>query len=643
MSEHPAKTTAFASLRSLTILAAFAIATFYAFRSGLELRRWMWDYTHWIHFYPDVNNGYFWGSQGNQPAENPQGFLNVYDTVAKSASHRADDSVDYQLDYAPLRLLLMTRWVRWTQVHFPDLAAVARDTSAFGSTPRPWEAPYEFFRPLLQFNTMMEIIAAVGIFLLTRHWVVRGDPPSSAGWLRSPNPFRGWFAGFVAALLFWFNPAMIISAHGWPTWDMWIIPFFVWAVYLACLDFWFCSGLVLAIGAMFKGQQLFVAPMFILWPIFLGKPGKATRWAIGLIVGIAVIVSPWLLSYVPVGLSASDRIRDWSAITWLFCIALSTIAVPIFLRPRRPWRAHSTAQARDWAIWLAILLMAFFLTFWPFLRSANRDYIWIGLAMSAFILIAGQFLSAKRRPFFVMGMIAISILLCAVIFHGSMNWLYIGWGYGTRHYPYMTQGVSDNLAGILHLRFGWENIEDPAWTFAAHRLRLWPTHTILFDQPTVISIRLVLCGLYIVTFLLSVIGIAIQYRRNDPRFLVAITAPWLMFFAFMPQIHERYLLYAACVGSCLTAVSIGTTLINLFFTGLTALMTLHVMLNTASDNGYFHDFGYNVSPTFQTTLLQFIAGTYPDAGWAVLLCAGIFLYFSFAPTPRRPKEVGLVG
>ena len=35
--------------------------------------------------------------------------------------------------------------------------------------------------------------------------------------------------------------------------------------------------------------------------------------------------------------------------------------------------------------------------------------------------------------------------------------------------------------------------------------------------------------------------------------LVAITAPWVLFFALLPQMHERYLVFAAGVACCLTA------------------------------------------------------------------------------------------
>ncbi|CAN5580752.1 hypothetical protein BH10PLA1_BH10PLA1_17010 [soil metagenome] len=206
----------------------------------------------------------------------------------------------------------------------------------------------------------------------------------------------------------------------------------------------------------------------------------------------------------------------------------------------------------------------------------------------------------------------------------------------------MTQGPSDNVAGLLNVRFGWNELTDKAYTLDPHPIHLWPTSTVLFEKPIDFTIRDVLVGHYGVTFLLSVIAMAIQYRRNDPKFLIAIVAPWLMFFTYMPQIHERYLLYAAGVGCCLTAVSCGATLLNLFLILHTTVMTLHVMLINAADHGRLKNFATDMSPTFKWSLRRNIENTHPDAAWAVILCSLIFLYLSFTPTRQRVRPSKLL-
>ena len=82
----------------------------------------------------------------------------------------------------------------------------------------------------------------------------------------------------------------------------------------------------------------------------------------------------------------------------------------------------------------------------------------------------------------------------------------------------------------------------------------------------IITIRHILHGLVpeFVAAAVSAIGAGIQDRRKSPRFLVAITGPWLMFFAFMPQIHERYLIFAASIGCVLIAAGAGFMLAAVF-------------------------------------------------------------------------------
>jgi hypothetical protein len=599
----------------LLLLLLLCTAAWLALDRGLRLRRWAWLETDPIHYYPDMNNGIHWGSQGNEPAASPRGFLDVYDLVATSSGKRVDDSREYGLDYAPLRLLLITRWEAWAAQKYPEvIRASIQSESRFRTV--AWHPPYEFYGPLLRFNDATEIAGVIGLFLLTRHWVLRGDrrwgSASRSGMLGAIyRPFRGTFAGGLAAILFWLNPAVILSSHGWPTWDEWIIPFFVWTVYLCCIDWWFTAGVVLAIGAMFKGQQLFVAPMFILWPIFIGRPMLALRWTAGLAIGTALIASPWLLTSVPGGVTATtsavDRRVDLPAVGLVHFTAMLVGLPPAWIA----WRKHRASHEIQLQDQLPKQLPALLHWIVSWIRIA-----YLPLAVLTF---------------------AIAILLCPLWFHGSLNWLYIGWGYGTRHYMHMVQGVSDNLAGLMQERYGWNDLSTPVFTFAAHPIRLWPTRTTIFVDPMTMTIRAFLVSLYVFFFTICVIGMAIHYRRNDPRFLVALTAVWLMFFTLMPQIHERYLLYAAGVGCALTAVGFGFVLLDLFLTVLTFVMTIHVMLNTAVGDGQLLRFATDVSPTFSRTLYRVISRTYPDASWALLLCAGIFIYHSLAPS-RKPRR-----
>src|SRR5207253_2134445 len=104
-------------------------------------------------------------------------------------------------------------------------------------------------------------------------------------------------------------------------------------------------------------------------------------------------------------------------------------------------------------------------------------------------------------------------------------------------------------------------------------------------------------------------------RRRDPRMLVALVTPWLLMFALLPQMHERYLVYAAAVSVLAAGVDLGLTLLHLLVTAIATVMIAQGMLLK--------------KPDFAPAWLRFVNGTHPDVGWLVLLCAAIFLYATF--------------
>jgi hypothetical protein len=147
--------------------------------------------------------------------------------------------------------------------------------------------------------------------------------------------------------------------------------------------------------------------------------------------------------------------------------------------------------------------------------------------------------------------------------------------------------------------------------------------------------------LFWVTVGLCCLGCGMQALRRDSRVLVALAAPWVMYFCFPPQIQERYLLFAAAISCICAGVSVGMTLLGVFLSLTTVVMMLDVMLSRA-------DYGNRIElskilakqfPSWFTSdagdkLLSLVSGTHPDLGYAVLLCGLVFLYFSIAPRWR---------
>jgi hypothetical protein len=474
---------------ALVIVAAAVVA-------GVELRKWMWVHTDApnksLRFDFDIENAHRWGStilrhahtkalvagEGGKETDWKYflpAYYELYDQVIENHPEG-----QYQLDYTPARLLIAALWVRHERLVYPHVNA--------------WVRPYNYTAPLLWLNTCCEFLAALGAFLLVRHWVWRGTLPTSGQDLlaRAPVPTRAWVLGLIAALLIWFNPAILFDAHVFPQWEVWLLPSFLFAAWLASRNWWLTAGLVIPLGILMKGQLTMVLPLFILWPLFEGKPLAALKFLAGMVIASAVILSPWLT-------------------------------------------------------------------------------------------------------------------------HANFGWLKVSFIYPTHHWQHMA-GHSDNLAAILET-FGWQ-LSDPVFTVRIPWRHLeWA-----------VQMKTLLVTIYAITLALCSWGAANKSRRNDPAFLIALTAPWLLMFALLTQMHERYLLWAAVVSAVTIAVSLGWGLMHLLLTAVATSMIVRALMV------------YGANRPELPRLARALNGIHPGISWAVLVCAGVFLYCAVAPHRQTRSE-----
>ncbi|HEX8340295.1 MAG TPA: glycosyltransferase family 87 protein [Tepidisphaeraceae bacterium] len=258
---------------------------------GLRLRAAVWEWTMPIRYNGDINNGFRWGNFAQQV-----GYFNVYDVIGDPA---LPGGRGRRLDYAPLRLGLMSWWVGWLERN-GRLTIDHGPQSRLSRWPQPdlvREPDRAFHAPLLAFNTVMEGLTATSAALLV--WHVRRRAGGA-----SPIATAG-LAG-AAALLVWFNPASLYEAHAWPQWDIWPMPFFLTALYCGMRRWWLAAGLLIGVASMLKGQILLVAWVLPLWAICLGQWRGALRLIAGALAAILLTGLPWVLThYDPV-----TRLRD---------------------------------------------------------------------------------------------------------------------------------------------------------------------------------------------------------------------------------------------------------------------------------------------------------------------------------------------
>jgi hypothetical protein len=508
---------------------------------GVQLRAWTWGETRHVRFQHDIVNAFYWGSETLAEARRlspdeasanswtgfVRGYFGLYDRVARKAYKN-----DYRLDYPPLRLLVMSIWARQVRSDFPEVD----------------DGHPKHVKPLLNVNLFCELISAVAIFLLVRLWVRRSSRATGSPFLQGlPLQHRAWMCGLAAASVAWLEPSMILDAHGWPQWDVWIVPFFLFAVLAALKKRWFLCGCLLAAGAMLKGQLLLVAPFFVLWPLWQKRWTRALRLLAGFASMTALVVSPWLL--------------------------------------RTP---------------TALIMVAV-----------------VG-GVSSLIFFGRQFRHAWG---WVTGMIALGAFVAGALAGGSFSWLQIGFLYGSEHYPYLFISSCYNLPFFLD-RLGW-SLKDSLWSyeFGSRYIAVTPQWLLRLAYLGGIA----LCSL----------GAARHWRNRDPRLLIAIATPWLLMFALVGQMHERYLVWGAVVSAVALGVSLRLSVVHFIISAMSTTMIVHVML---------------IDKKLETTLgvVDLLRSARPYASGVLLVCVAVCLWdtistrvpvFQRGRRQPRPEEV----
>jgi hypothetical protein len=322
---------------------------------------------------------------------------------------------------------------------------------------------------------------------------------------------------------------MILDAHGWPQWDVWILPFYLFAALTALKNRWFWCGCLLAAGAMFKGQLLFVAPFFVLWPLWQKRWPSALRVLAGFTATAAVIASPWLLR---------------SPVAWVAIAAVTGVSLLVLLRCNLPYRGA----------WFA-------------------------------------------------GVFGCAAFVVAAVTGGSFAWFEVGFIYGTKHYPYLFISSCYNLPSVL-AGAGW-SLKDSLLSADVGSLHLH------------LTLQWTLRLLYLGALVLCSRGAARYVHDRDPRVLIAIATPWLLMFALLGQMHERYLIWGAVVSAVALGISVRLSIIHFIISAASTAMIFHVML-----------IDKKLDATLRT--IDVLDGLRPYASGLVLACVAIYLWCALA-------------
>jgi len=279
-----------------------------------------------------------------------------------------------------------------------------------------------------------------------------------------------------------------------------------------------------------------------------------------------------------------------------------------------------------------LLFVAPFFVFWPLWQkrwdraarvlagfvaaSALLVSPWLlrnGLAretVAATALITGFLLwlcKARNTWAWTAGLAGVAAFVTGALGGGSFAWLKIGFLYGSERYPYLFISSCYNLPSLLSY---WNlSLKMPFWSF-----QLGTFHLVLTLQWT---LRLVYLG----ALVLCAFGAARHARTRDPRLLIAIAAPWLIMFALLAQMQERYLLWGAVLSAVALGVSVRLTVLHFLFSAMSVTMITYVLL-----------LDKKLGPTLTT--IDFLERMRPMASWLLLGCTAI--YFREVLSNRAP-------
>lgn len=552
----------------VVLLASIAFAAD-AFVLGVALRKH--TYLSGAHYYGDVYNALRYGKL----AVKYPPLLDFPETITKGVPEYRQG----KFDYPPLRMTVSYLWAQWVSDKFPQVSAWPDGNN------------YHLVEPLLNLNTAIELVSALFIFMLIRMWKIRADdaqrPPGVAA-----APFRGVVAGMMGALIFWFNPSVLANGHDWPQWDVWFFPFVLGAMLLASTECWIGVGMILAIGACFKGQVLLSLPFFVLWPLFRLNWQALVQLAGGFAIAFAGVALPFM------------RPTD-AAVRWI-CLSAGALALmsPLIFR----LRIHFL-----FLISLALIAAA---VAYPWQSDASTSKKLLPVAILGIAGLA-QFVPRRVTPGIFALCLGLSGFLVIPLFQGKTYWYDVSFDYGSRKFMTMAVTGTHNLPSILCRYFGWGGPGDGSPLL---------THWVPFLGDVVI--RKFLQGLQLFCVALCAIGAARFSRKPDTRMLLAMVTPMLCAFVILPQLNDRYIVWAAGLSALLAGVNVGLTLIGMIISWVGWIGMNQLMYGHAREGGYS-------TGTLEAWLPQLTA-MQTHLGWILILAALVYLYMIFSPARRRP-------
>jgi hypothetical protein len=314
-----------------------------------------------------------------------------------------------------------------------------------------------------------------------------------------------------------------------------------------------------------------------------------------LLAGYFAVTRRWLAAGLCLGLGTMFKGQ-------IFLMMLFFVLWPLF---QRRWRSVLNVTAG--------MLLGMMLGVLPWMLWTTAARVSVGIAI-AITLAALPWIRRGWRWLTLCGIAGAALLLAGLFLGGDFAWWHVGFEYGAERWKSMTMGPAPNLAQTMGNDFGWQ-LTDILYTFTWKRPAIHLAITVQQALEVLYGMSLVLCA----------VAAARQDRRGDRHLLLAMATPWVVMFAFLPQMHDRYLVWGAAFTAMAAAVSVGSTLMHLVVTFIACLpMVMQMHLSPGKAGQYPNWF-------------SFIAHANNETPFLTILVALIFLYLSLRGSPR-PRE-----
>jgi len=168
-------------------------------------------------------------------------------------------------------------------------------------------------------------------------------------------------------------------------------------------------------------------------------------------------------------------------------------------------------------------------------------------------------LQRKDEVAWVCASIALLFFALGALSAEGFTWLKLGFLFGTEKYPRLFVGAAYNLPAVLS-GWGWK-LKDPV---------------VPWSDGSGLNLQSLLRIAYAAGVLLNSYAIAYYLKLRSPRVLAALAFPWILMFALLGQMHERYLVWGAVLSAIPAVLSVRFLLFHLVAT----LGAIGMMLTT---------------------------------------------------------------